>query len=113
MPRMRESLGKPESENAGPPTNGQTSESPFSAMARELLEVYIRQVCLIDHVCLRKALLQLERDIILHILARTNGNQQGAAAILGVKPTTLHYKMQRLGITPVRRFEAEDNQNPH
>ena len=48
MPRMRESLGKPESENAGPPTNGQTSESPFSAMARELLEVYIRQVCLID-----------------------------------------------------------------
>jgi transcriptional regulator with GAF, ATPase, and Fis domain len=107
-----ESTGQPHPENAKPPANGPAFESPFSAMAQELLEVYIRHVCLTDHVCLRKALLRLERDIILHILARTNGNQHEAAAILGLKPNTLHYKMQRLGITPVHQFEAADGQDP-
>lgn len=111
MTRKIESMGKPVPENAKPPANGPALESPFSTMAQELLEVYIRQVCLTDHVCLRKALLRLERDIILNILARTNGNQHEAAAILGLKPNTLHYKMQRLGITPVRQFEATDGQN--
>jgi transcriptional regulator with GAF, ATPase, and Fis domain len=82
-------------------------------MARELIEVYIRHVCLTDHICLKKALLWLERDIILHVLARTNGNQHEAAQLLGIKPNTLNYKMQRLGIVPIHRFEAEDLQKSH
>jgi transcriptional regulator with GAF, ATPase, and Fis domain len=106
-------MSKHESAKAGPPPTGSAPGSPYRAMVQELIEVYVRQVCLADHVCLRAALLRLERDIILHVLARTNGNQHEAAAILGLKPNTLHYKMQRLGITPVRRFEAEDILNPH
>jgi transcriptional regulator with GAF, ATPase, and Fis domain len=82
-----------------------SGESPYSAMARELIEVYIRQVCLTDHICLKKALLRLERDIILHVLDRTNGNQYEASRILGLKPNTLHYKLLRLGISPVHRYE--------
>jgi transcriptional regulator with GAF, ATPase, and Fis domain len=44
----------------------------------------------------------------MYVLERTNGNQKEAARILLVRPTTLHYKMRRLGVTPVRRFESGD-----
>jgi len=106
-------MSKQESKRPEPRLDGKPSESPYSAMAQELVEVYVRQVCLADHVCLKKALIRLERDIILHVLARTNGNQHEAAEILGLKPNTLHYKMQRMGIAPIHRFEAEDLQRSH
>jgi len=106
-------MSKQESKRPEPGLDGKPSESPYSAMAQELVEVYVRQVCLADHVCLKKALIRLERDIILHVLARTNGNQHEAAEILGLKPNTLHYKMQRMGIAPIHRFEAEDLQRSH
>jgi transcriptional regulator with GAF, ATPase, and Fis domain len=106
-------MRKQESRRLEPGLDGMPVESPYSTMARELIEVYIRQVCLADHVCLKKALVRLERDIILHVLARTNGNQHEAAEILGLKPNTLHYKMQRMGIAPIHRFDAEDLQKPH
>ncbi|MCX6572791.1 MAG: hypothetical protein NTX99_02250 [Candidatus Aminicenantes bacterium] len=106
-------MSKQESKRLEPGLGGKPPESPYSAMAQELIEVYIRQICLTDHVCLKKALVRLERDIILHVLARTNGNQHEAAEILGVKPNTLHYKMMRMGVAPIRRFEAEDLQKPH
>ena len=106
-------MSKQEAKRPEPGLDGKPPESPYSAMAQELVEVYIRQVCLADHVCLKKALVRLERDIILHVLARTNGNQHEAAEILGLKPNTLHYKMQRMGIAPIHRFEAEDLRISH
>jgi transcriptional regulator with GAF, ATPase, and Fis domain len=106
-------MSKQESRKPEPAIGGKPPESPYSAMAQELIEVYIRQICLTDHVCLKKALVRLEREIILHVLARTNGNQHEAAEILGLKPNTLHYKMQRMGIAPIHRFEAEDLPKPH
>ena len=106
-------MSKQESRKSERPLGGKAAESPYSAMAQELIEVYIRQVCLTDHVCLKKALIRLERDIILHVLARTNGNQHEAAEILGLRPNTLHYKMLRMGIAPIHRFEAEDLQKSH
>jgi transcriptional regulator with GAF, ATPase, and Fis domain len=106
-------MSKQEAKRPEPGLDGKPPESPYSAMAQELVEVYIRQVCLADHVCLKKALIRLERDIILHVLARTNGNQHEAAEILGLKPNTLHYKMQRMGIAPIHRFEAEDLRISH
>lgn len=106
-------MSKQESRKPEPVIGGKPPESPYSAMAQELVEVYIRQVCLTDHVCLKKALFRLERDIILHVLARTNGNQHEAAEILGLRPNTLHYKMLRMGIAPIHRFEAEDLQKSH
>lgn len=47
---------------------------------------------LVDRVC------RLERDEIVRALAETGGNHTRAAALLGLKRTTLIYKMKRLGI---------------
>jgi DNA-binding NtrC family response regulator len=90
-----------------PAQGGPAPESPYSSMARELVELYIRQICLTDRLCLKEALDRLERDIILHVLGQTNGNQHDAAEILGVKANTLHYKLRRYHITPAHRFDLE------
>ncbi|NKB70233.1 MAG: AAA domain-containing protein [Candidatus Latescibacteria bacterium] len=55
------------------------------------------------------ALITLEehdRRYIQHVLAQTGGairGAQGAAAILGIKPTTLYSRMKKLGIKPTAR----------
>jgi DNA-binding NtrC family response regulator len=41
---------------------------------------------------------QFEADLIRCALMRTGGRQRRAAALLGVKPTTLHAKMKRYGM---------------
>ena len=46
-------------------------------------------------------LLELERSYILEVLNATNGQikgKKGAAALLGVPPSTLYNKMRKLGI---------------
>ena len=46
-------------------------------------------------------LLELERSYILEVLKATNGQikgTKGAAALLGVPPSTLYNKMRKLGI---------------
>ncbi len=95
-----------EDDRAGPAEDEAAFQSRFSAVARELTGIYMRQLFLRSHLGLKDALLLLERDIILHVLEQTNGNQHDAAAVMGIKPTTLHYKLRRLGIRPVHRFDA-------
>ena len=95
------------------PGDGQRTEGPGAAMARELVELYFRQICINEHVCLREAMRRLERDIILYVLGETNGNQHEAAETLGIKPTTLNYRLHRLGITPVHRYGLEGHPGPH
>ncbi|HEV7860432.1 MAG TPA: helix-turn-helix domain-containing protein [Pyrinomonadaceae bacterium] len=41
---------------------------------------------------------QFERELILHALRQTNGNQTRAARMLGVKVTTLNTKIKRYDI---------------
>ncbi len=79
------------------------AESLNGRIIRELVEMYVRQTCLNDHLCLKEAIDRLERDVIFHVLEQTNGNQREAAEILGLKPTTLFYKLRRMGITPVHK----------
>ena len=80
-------------------------EAPQSASAQDLFDIYLRQSFLDGTGSLKKALDSLERDIIGHVLEMTKGNQNNAAKILGIKPTTLHYKLRRLGFTRVHRVE--------
>jgi transcriptional regulator with GAF, ATPase, and Fis domain len=52
---------------------------------------------------------EIERDAILHALQSTNwmvGGTHGAAAMLGLKRTTLQARMQKLGIPPARSAMA-------
>ena len=93
--------------NGGRKTGGgREAEAPAAVLSRELIELYLRQVCLDDRAGLKRALDRLERDIIVYVLEQTNGRQNQAARILGLKPTTLHYKLHTLGIVPVRKFET-------
>ena len=47
---------------------------------------------------LRSAVEQVERSLILKILARTHGNKTKAGELLGIPRQTLKYKMDKLGI---------------
>ena len=89
---------------------------PWPGNVRELQNVMERSVILSSHAVLqlapmkpvdngtpreRPTLAAAERDYILQALHQTNwvvGGPQGAAAVLGLKRTTLVEKMRRLGI---------------
>ena len=47
---------------------------------------------------LKEFLANIERNLIVAALGKTNGDQRKAADILGIKPTTLHEKMKRFHI---------------
>jgi formate hydrogenlyase transcriptional activator len=52
-----------------------------------------------------RTLAETERDHVIEVLQRTGGvisGRNGAAALLGVKRTTLHYRMRKLGIKQKR-----------
>ena len=46
----------------------------------------------------------MEREIIYQVLEEAHGNQRKAARLLGVRPNTLHYKIQRMGLVPVHKY---------
>jgi regulatory Fis family protein/GAF domain-containing protein len=53
----------------------------------------------------RRTLAEIEREAIGRVLAQTGGRvsgPSGAARILGLKPTTLHSRMKKLGVRRVR-----------
>lgn len=55
---------------------------------------------------LKTLLEDYERHLILEALRGTGGNQRQAAFALGILPTTLHEKLKRLGLFPLRRVEG-------
>jgi DNA-binding NtrC family response regulator len=52
-------------------------------------------------ICLKDLLDRLEVEIIRSALVRVKGNVRKAAALLGVKYTTLYFKVQKHRIQPV------------
>lgn len=82
--------------------------------ADELIEMLTDQVC--DRVTesLDAVARGIERRIILRVLGKTGGNQTEAAKLLGIKRTTLSYKMKKMDISPPRSLRtlfAEERQN--
>jgi DNA-binding NtrC family response regulator len=47
---------------------------------------------------LKELIQEIERGIIVRVLARVRGNQKEAAQLLGLKHTTLNEKVKRFGI---------------
>jgi len=74
----------------------------------EVVKIYVQRYCLEQHVRLKLLMEKMERDIIFQVLEATHGNQRSAAQMLGLKPNTLHYKLRRLGIFPVRKYAVLD-----
>jgi len=73
--------------------------------------------------CLDDVLRAVEREIIRSVLVRTGGNQSRAGRILAVKPSTLSWKIRKLGLDsefgryarPEWKVEADfpKNQSPN
>ena len=70
----------------------------------ELLKFYVQEFCLKRHICLKNVIEMVEREIIYIVLAEAHGNQRRASRLLGVKPNTLHYKIQRMRLVPVHKY---------
>ncbi len=77
------------------------SEIGLESLPPELVEAGFappRGVALSAGASLSDAVARFERALIVEALKRSEGVQKEAAAMLGMKPTTLHEKMKRLGI---------------
>jgi len=83
-----------------PPTEGTHEPTP----EEEILKVLVQKYCLNQHICLKKLIAMMEREIIYLVLEEARGNQRAAARILGVKPNTLHYKIHRMGLVPFHKY---------
>jgi len=74
-----------------------------AAFKSEMIRFFAEAFCRESPVDLRNLILTLEKNIILHVLARTHGNQKEAAKILGLNHTTLNEKMKRYRIRTERK----------
>ena len=89
----------------GKPPGGTNSEGARPGLHEDdLLKYYIREYCFQRHICLKKMIAMMEREIIYLVLEEAHGNQRKAARLLGVRPNTLHYKIQRMGLVPVHKY---------
>jgi transcriptional regulator with GAF, ATPase, and Fis domain len=90
--------GPPETESTArtiPVADHATDYDKFSA---ELFDLIVRHFCLDRAVCLKALMEQFEKELIVHVLDETHWNQRRTARILGVKYTTLNYKILKLGL---------------
>ncbi|HOI45197.1 MAG TPA: helix-turn-helix domain-containing protein [Candidatus Aminicenantes bacterium] len=65
---------------------------------KEVVELFAEYFCKQDPLVLKRLLGDIEKAIILKVLAKVNGNQKEAAATLGLKYTTLNEKIKKYGI---------------
>lgn len=63
-----------------------------------LSETLFEKYCNSGEVSLKEFLAKIERQMIVAILEATNGNRKKASEILGIRLTTLHYKIKRYHI---------------
>ncbi len=70
----------------------------------ELLKFCVQEYCLRRHICLKNLIDMMEREIIYIVLQEAHGNQRRASRLLGVRPNTLHYKIQRMRLVPVHKY---------
>jgi DNA-binding protein Fis len=90
---MKESIKKPSERQA------------LLALTEErLLRVFLRKYCLQRHVSLKDLMKRFEREIICMALTQSYGSQRAAARMLGIRPSTLNYKIQTMGLVPVRKY---------
>jgi len=75
-----------------------SARSGGDVTARELMDVFTEYFCKHQPVQLKPLLDDIEKSLILKVLANASGNQKEAARILGIKYTTLNQKVKKHGI---------------
>jgi len=76
--------------------NAERAVGERDSLEERLAEVTVRRFCEeADSPTLKRWMDDLERKIIVKVLADVNGHQRRAAKILGLKPTTLYEKTKR------------------
>lgn len=78
------------------------SSDQFETMITSLLSMYL---CRKQRHPWKTLMSLMERNIIIHVLCRTNGNQRDAGRILGVKSSTLNAKIKKYRIRVVKRID--------
>jgi len=69
-----------------------------NGLTKEVVELFAEYLCKQSPLPLKGLMEDIEKTIILKALTRVNGNQKEAAAILGLKYTTLNEKIKKYGI---------------
>lgn len=64
----------------------------------DALDFFVEYICMNERIDLKEFLEELERTILIKILAKFNGNQKNAAKFLGIKYTTLNEKVRKYNI---------------
>lgn len=80
------------------PDLGRSEPDKQDRFTAELFDLLIRHFCVEHGHCLKSLIKDFERGVINHVLEETHWNQRRAARILGVKYTTLNYKVIKLGL---------------
>jgi len=65
---------------------------------KEFFDIFVEYWCSSAPLNLRRLINDVERDVIIKVLGRVNGNQRIAAKALGINPTTLNEKLKKFGI---------------
>ena len=78
------------------------SSDQFETMITSLLSMYL---CRKQRHPWKILMGLMERNIIIHVLCRTNGNQRDAGRILGLKSSTLNAKIKKYRIRVVKRID--------
>jgi DNA-binding protein Fis len=65
---------------------------------KEVFELFIEYFCVRQKVPFKELIGNVEKSILLRVLAQCNGNQRSAAEFLGIKHTTLNEKLKRYNI---------------
>lgn len=92
----------PEARDTLPATEGAKRAATSGLDTERLIEILTDQVCDQITESLEAVGRAIERRIILRVLGKTGGNQTEAAKLLGLRRTTLSYRMKCLGISSKR-----------
>ncbi len=107
-PDISRPAGKPAGVDSGPSGSDQVD---LTAKFVEILVCDLPEGQ--DALALKKILRDIERMIIVKVLAGVHGNQRRAALILGLKPTTLFEKARRYKIRIEPRTAPLDRPSFH
>jgi len=85
------------------PASGTQADSSLERSEDSLARAYLAANLSARSIPLKEFMDDFEKRILASCLRLTQGNQKNVAAVLSIKPTSLHEKLRRYGIHPRQR----------